>query len=76
MHREIFEELRAIGKHTRANLIEHLNREAAGIGGGLQHQRCDRTDKYSLGNSLGTMTADVTSDFAATGRMANMDRVF
>ena len=70
---QILEELRAIGLDAGSQLIEHLDRQAAGIGGGLQHERRDRTDEHGFGDALGAVAADVAGDFAAAGGMADMD---
>ena len=72
---QILEELRAIGLDAGSQLIEHLDRQAAGIGGGFQHERRDRTDEHGFGDALGAVAADVAGDFAAAGGMADMDRV-
>src|SRR2546423_14501495 len=39
---QVFEELRAVGEHPGANLVERLHRQAAGIRFRLQHPRWDR----------------------------------
>ena len=56
-------------------LIEDFHRQAAGIGRRLQHQRRDCADQHSLGHALGAVAADVAGDFAAAGRVADMDRI-
>ena len=73
--RQILEELRAIGGDAGADLVEHLDRQAAGIGRRLQHQRRDRADQHGLGDRAGAVAADVAGDFAAAGRVADVDRV-
>ena len=72
---EVLPELRAIGLHAGAELIEGLDRRAAGIGRGLQHQRRDRADQHRLRHPRRAVPADVAGDLAATGGMADMDRV-
>src|SRR5262249_28921943 len=42
-HAEVLPELRAVGDDVGAQLVEHLDRQAAGIGGRLQHDRRDGT---------------------------------
>ena len=38
--------------HAGAELIEHLDRQAAWIGRGLQHQRRNGADQHRLGHAL------------------------
>ena len=72
---QILEELRAVGEHAGAELVERLHRQAAGIGGRLQHQRRHRADQHGLGDTLRAVAADVAGDFAAAGGVADVDRV-
>ena len=72
---EVLEELRAVGQDGGADLVEDLDRQAAGIGGRLQHQRRDRADQHGLGDALRAVAADVAGDFAAAGGVADVDRV-
>ncbi len=74
-HGEILEELRAVGPHAGTDLVERLHRQAAGIGGRLQHQRRYRADEDGLGDTFGAVAPDVARDLTATGRVADMDRV-
>ena len=58
-----------------ADLVERLDRQAAGIGRRLQHQRRHRADQHGLGHAFRAVAADVASDFAAAGGVADVDRV-
>src|SRR6516165_707883 len=60
---------------TRTNLVEHLHRQALGIGWRLEHDRRHCRDEDCLPHPLGAMTTDVASDLASTGRVANQRRV-
>src|SRR5581483_7168099 len=68
-------ELRAVGDDRGTQLVERLDRETAGVGGRLQHQRGDGADKHGLGHAPGAVAADVAGDLAAAGGMADVDRV-
>ena len=46
-----------------------------GLAGGLQHQRRYGADQHGLCDALGAVPADIAGDFAAAGRMPDMDRV-
>ena len=52
-----------------------VDRQAAGIGCRLQHQRRDGADQHGLGHALRAVAADVAGDFAAAGRVADVDGV-
>jgi hypothetical protein len=56
-------------------LIECLNWCAARIGGGLEHQRRYRSNQHRLGHTFRALPADVTSHFATTGGVSDMDRI-
>ena len=75
--RKVLVELRAVASDTGADLVEDFDGETAGIVGSFQHERWNGTDKYRLGNAALWLPvpSNVTRDFAATGGMANMDRV-
>ena len=73
--RQILVELRAVGGDAGADLVEHVDRQAARVGRRLQHQRRHRADQHRLGDALGAVPADVARDFAAAGRMADEHRV-
>jgi hypothetical protein len=72
---EILEELRAVGEHAGADLIERVDRQPDGIGGRLQHQRRHRADEHGLGHTFGAVAADIAGDFAAAHGVPDMDRV-
>jgi hypothetical protein len=74
-HADVQEELRTIGLHARAQLVEHRDGQARRISRGLQHQRWDSADHHGLGDAAGAVAADVARHLAAAGRMADMDRV-
>ena len=69
--RKILEELRTIGGHAGTNVVEYLDRQAAGIGVRLEHVRRYGAHQYSPGDALGTVAADVAGDFSTAGRMAD-----
>ena len=48
---------------------------AAGIGGRLQHEGRHRADQHRLGDAFRAVAADIASDLAAAGGVANVDRV-
>ena len=75
-HRQILEELRAVGLHAGANLVEGLDRRTARVGWSLQHQWRDGADQHGFGNALRAEATDIASDFTAAGRMAHMNGVF
>jgi hypothetical protein len=72
---EVLEELRAIGLHAGAELVEDLDRQAAGIAGRLEHQGRNRADQNRLRHAPGAVASDVARDLTAAGGMADMDRV-
>src|SRR3989442_596852 len=72
---EILVELRTIGTQTGAELIEHLNGEAAWIGRRLEHQRGYRSHQHGLSEARGPVAADVAGHLAAAGGMAHQHRV-
>ncbi len=72
---EILVELRTICTQTGAELIEHLNGQAAWIGFRLEHQRGYRAHQHGLGQTRGAVAADVASHLAAAGGMADQHRV-
>jgi hypothetical protein len=68
-------ELRPIGEHGGPELVEGLDRRAAGVGRRLEHEWRDRADEHGLGHAGGAVPADVARDLAAAGGMADVDRV-
>ena len=56
-------------------LVEHLDRQAARVGGRLQHQRRHGADEHGLGHAGGAVAADVARDLAAAGRVADVHGV-
>ena len=58
-----------------AEAVEDLDRQAAGVGVGLQHQRRDGADQHRLGDPAGAVTGDVAGDLAAAGGVADVDGV-
>ncbi|HEX7485411.1 MAG TPA: hypothetical protein VF332_04615 [Vicinamibacterales bacterium] len=69
--REILVELRAVGEAAAADPVEHLNRQAGGIGSRLQHQRRDGGDQRSLGHAFRAVAANIAGHFAAARREAD-----
>jgi hypothetical protein len=72
---EILEELRSVGEDSGTELVEHPDRQAAGIGARFQHQRRYCADQHGLGNGLRAVVADIASDLAPARRVADVDRV-
>jgi len=70
---EVLVELRAVADGAETDLVEHLPRQAAGIGRRLQHQRWDGRDQRGLGHPFCAVPADIASDFAATRGKADQD---
>src|SRR5882724_6183397 len=72
---EVLQELRAVGEGGGAELIEGLDRGAAGIGGRLEHERRNRADQHGLGHPLGAVATDVPGDLSTPGRMPDVNGV-
>jgi hypothetical protein len=53
----------------------NTERQAAGVGLGLEHQRGDRAEQDGLGDARGAVAADVARDLAAAGGVADQDGV-
>ncbi|MNS14787.1 hypothetical protein D3C72_464110 [compost metagenome] len=64
---EVDVQLRAVYQRRLANAVEYFDRQAAGVGCGLEHQRRHCGNQPDLGHSAGAVTTDVTRHFAATG---------
>jgi hypothetical protein len=58
-----------------ANSVDHIDRQPLRIVCGLEYQRRDRTNQDRLGNALRAMPSDVTNDFAAAGRVSDVNGV-
>ena len=65
-------ELRAIGRELLPEAVEHLDRQAARIGGCLHHDRRDRADEHQLGHAAFAMPRGIVRGLAASGRMADV----
>ena len=65
--REFEIELRAVGGELGAQAVEHLDRQAAGIGRALDHDWRHGADQHQLGNAALTLTVagDVVRRLAA-----------
>jgi hypothetical protein len=57
------------------DLVEHLDRQTAGIIGGLEHDRRYRCDEHRLADPGSAVTADVAHDLAATGGVSDQHGV-
>src|SRR3546814_14479766 len=53
--REILVELRAVGQRGGAEAVEDVDRQAAGVSLGLQHERRHGADQHRLGDALGAV---------------------
>ena len=75
--REIAVELRAVGGELSPKAIEHLDRQAAGVGGRLHQDRRHGTDENQLGDAALALAVagDVVRRLAAPRGMAEMDCV-
>jgi hypothetical protein len=67
--------LRSVGEDAAANTVEDIDRQAAGVGVRLQHQRRRRADQHGLGDAFRAVAADVAGDLTAACRMTDVDRV-
>ena len=52
-----------------------MQKYAAGIGRRFEHQRRDGGDQHGLGHTLRAVPADITSNFPAARRMADVDGI-
>ncbi len=68
-------ELGPVGGESSAVAVEHLDRRAARIALRFHHDRRDGADQGSLGHAAVAVPCDIARDFAATGRVPDMDRV-
>ena len=55
--------------------VERLNRQAARIRGGLQHQRWHSANKNGLGGTGGAVTAEIARHLAAAGGVTDVNRL-
>jgi hypothetical protein len=57
--------------------VEDFDRQAAGIGVGLEHDRRHGADQHRLGDAAMrlAMAGDIAGDLAAAGRMTDMDGI-
>src|SRR5205823_14548249 len=68
-------ELGAVSGDLLLKIIEHFFGKTAGIFLRLYHQRRHRAEDCPFCDAAFAVARDVVHDFAATGRMADMDRV-
>src|SRR5512135_565795 len=73
---QILVELGAIGGNAGADGVEGVDRQTAGIDLRLQHQRWDSAQEHCLGQAGGAVATDVPGHLAATGGVADENRVF
>jgi hypothetical protein len=73
--RKVFEELGAVTLDALTQSFESVDRQSGGVRFRLQHQRRNRPDEHRLGHMAGAVSPDVTGDFAAARRVANMNRI-
>src|SRR5262249_14496867 len=62
--------------HGRPDYIEHRDGGAAGVERCLANRRGASANKNRRGHTLGAIATDVAGDFAAAGRVTDMDRLF
>src|SRR6202048_2762115 len=72
---EILPELRTVGDDAGAKAVKHRDRQAARVGGRLQHQRRYRGDQHGLGYALRAVAANIAGDFTTARRVADMDGI-
>src|ERR1019366_1711306 len=72
---ELLVELGAVGNSAGTNFVELFDRQAAGIGGGVQYQRRDGGNQRGFGQPLRAVAADVARHFPATGGEADQEGV-
>jgi hypothetical protein len=68
-------ELGAVEGGAVTEAVEHRDRQATGIGLGLQHQWRHGADEHRLGHTALAMLGDVADDLTAAGRVPDMDGV-
>src|SRR3954468_22570255 len=61
----------AVDDDTAPNNVKNFYRQPAGIGRRLQHQGWYGRDQYRVGDTLGSMPADVACNLTAACRMAD-----
>ena len=64
-HRQVFEELAAVGKNTSPNVIEYFHRQPARIRVRPQHQGRNRPDEHRLRNTLCAVARKVAREIGA-----------
>src|SRR5690606_17504772 len=69
--RDVEVQLRAVLDRSLAQSVEHLDRQAAGVVAGPEHQRRDRGHQHRLLHPRGAVAADVADHFAAAGGEAD-----
>jgi hypothetical protein len=72
---QILVELGAIGDAGGANAVEHVDRESAGIGRRLQHERRHGRHERQFGYARRAVPADVACHFTAAHGESDEDRV-
>src|ERR1022692_1786561 len=72
---EVLVELGPVGGEAGAEAVEHLDRQAAGVSAGLQHQRRDRAQEHGPGDAGGAVAADVAGYLPATCGVPDQDGV-
>ncbi len=73
--RDIEVELGPVGGERGAIAVEHLDRRSARVRLLLDHHRRNGVDQHRLGDAARFCPGDIARDFAAAGRMADVDRV-
>ena len=74
-HRDVLVELRAMVRRAVANAVDDFLRHAVGILFRLHEQRRNRADEHRLFHAALAVPRDIARDFAAAGRVADVDRV-
>ncbi|MND76729.1 hypothetical protein D3C80_683840 [compost metagenome] len=72
---EVDVQLRTVGQRGLADAVEHFQRQAAGVGFGLEHQRWHRGNQPGLGHAAGAVATDVTRHLATAGGEAEQHGV-
>src|SRR5262249_60357687 len=73
--RKVLVELRPVSRDSVSNAIEGRDGQAARILFRLQHERRHSANENSLGDAFRSVTSDVASYFAASGRVTDVNCV-
>ena len=72
---QVLVELGTVAENPLADPVEDIDGQAAGIARGLEHDRWHSPDEHGLADPGCAVSADIAHDFAASGGVADEDRV-